>query len=155
MRMRDLKKIVEQLVLQAEASHGTRLDPVTIPESFTGDPFLYGAEVEFTPSPGALIAGLWTFTIEAPTSRAWRYHWDAYGVRQIGTGQSNPGGLNPHILERQMPSPGGNTAVLFWLPRAEGPYLFRAGLNHNPSSPTENGSAVIRDQHLHIFEIAP
>lgn len=135
-----------------------RLEDVAIPADYAGDAYLKGLEASFTPTPGALVAALWSFQMSAPGTRAWQWFLDINGTARQLTGESGQTNQAPEfqpLHTREMSLPPSGAATLYWRPRVEGELTFKTGVKHNLASTGQTGAATLKNQRIYIWELAP
>lgn len=135
-----------------------RLEDVAIPADYAGDAYAKGLQASFTPTPGALVAALWSFQMQAPGTRAWQWFLDINGTARQLTGESSQTNQAPELQPlhtREMSLPPSGAATLYWLPRVPGELTFKVGVKHNLASTGQTGAATLKNQRLYVWELAP
>lgn len=134
-------------------AYAERLESLPMPADYGGDPYAFGMEVEFTPSPNAVLSGLWAFetVVGVVGTRTFRHFRDHNGTAaDIAQLQANGAALvQQHELLLSL-----NSAMPYFLPKGS-PVDIRVGLRHHLPATGQTGAVTIRNQRIWLWEIAP
>lgn len=135
-------------------AYAERVEELNIPANYQGDPYAFGMQIDFNPSPGALVACVYAYEMVAPGTRAWRFWTDIAGRGSLDTAgfqTNNAASLQPVDLREQSVSA---SSSAFWVPRAD-PQNIKVGFRHNAVPNAQTVEATLRNQRLWVWEIAP